>query len=179
MMKAQRDIVSFVLRFSQNFWQDAQGEPHVQWRGHIRHVQGDEEVRFTDFADAVAFIQHHMIQLTLDTLLGGSKMDQEKVSRESFRLWEQFASGYTNMMFETMERAIKQSEALRKMMNETVEQALKAWQFPVQPNQSQVIEKLDELQAQVRILTDKVESLEKALQNGNRAQKGARTKSAA
>ena len=31
-MKAQRDIASFVLRFTQELWQDPQGEPRVEWR---------------------------------------------------------------------------------------------------------------------------------------------------
>ncbi len=123
-MKAQPDIASFVLRFAQEQWRDPQGEPCVQWRGHIRHVQGEEEARFTDFADAVAFIQRYLIQLTLESLPGGSKMEQEKVMHESLKLWEQFATSYTNMMFDAMDRAMQQSETLKEHMEKAAGQAM-------------------------------------------------------
>jgi transcriptional regulator of heat shock response len=167
-MKAQRDIASFVLRFTQEQWQDAEGEPRVQWRGHIRHVQSDEEVRFTDFAEAVAFIQRSLIQLTLNTLGDNDKMEQEKVLRESFKLWEEFASSYTKMMFDAMDQAMKQSEAFKVHADEAVGQAMKSWQLPVQSDQGKIIEALDSLQKQVQTLSKKVEGLEKTMKaSGN------------
>ncbi|HXW01388.1 MAG TPA: hypothetical protein VEC93_23460, partial [Anaerolineae bacterium] len=114
MLKAQNNIASFVLRFTQELWRDAQGEPHVQWRGHIHHVQGDEEDRFTDFAEAVVFIQRYLTELTRNALAGGRAMPQEKVLQESLKMWEQFASNYTDMMFEAMERTVKQSQTLKE-----------------------------------------------------------------
>jgi hypothetical protein len=164
MNKTHNNVASFVLRFTQALWQDTQGEPHVQWRGHIRHVQGDEEGRFTDFAEAVAFIQHTLTQLTLNALPGGSPMSQEKVIRESFKLWEQFASSYSEMMFQAMEQAFKQSEAFRDQMKEVKDQALKAWQFPAPSEQAQILQALAELKAQLQTLAGKVEHLEQKLQ---------------
>ncbi len=164
MIKTQNNIASFVLRFTQELWRDAQGEPHVQWRGHIRHVQGDEEDRFTDFAEAVAFIQRYLTQLTLEALTGGQPMNQEKVLQESFKVWEQFASSYTDMMFEAMQHTVKQSETFREQLDQAAERALKAWQLPTRPDQGQLVEAIKSLQAQVQALTSKVESLEKAMQ---------------
>jgi hypothetical protein len=164
MMKPQNNVASFVLRFTQEMWQDAQDEPHVQWRGHIRHVQGDEEDRFTDFAEAVAFIQRYLAQLTMEAIAGGQNMNQEKVLQESFKLWEQFASSYTGMMFEAMEQTVKQSQTFKEQIDQATQRALKAWQLPGQPDQKQMIEVLKSLQAQVEALTAKVEKLEQALQ---------------
>ena len=164
MMKVQNNIASFVLRFTQELWRDAQGEPHIQWRGHIRHVQGDEEDRFTDFAEAVAFIQRYLTQLTLEALAGGQPMNQEKVLQESFKVWEQFASSYTDMIFKAMQRTVKQSETFREQLDHATERALKAWQLPTQPDQGELVEVIKSLQAQVQALTSKVESLEKTLQ---------------
>jgi hypothetical protein len=164
MMKPQNNVASFVLRFTQEMWQDAQDEPHVQWRGHIRHVQGDEEDRFTDFAEAVAFIQRYLAQLTMEAIAGGQNMNQEKVLQESFKLWEQFASSYTGMMFEAMEQTVKQSQTFREQIDQAAQRALKAWQFSGQPDQKQMFEALKSLQAQVEALTAKVEKLEQALQ---------------
>lgn len=156
-------IASFVLRFTQKMWQDAQGEPHVQWRGHIRHVQGDEECRFTDFAEAVAFIQRYLTQLTLNSLTGQENMSQDQVLHESFKLWEQFASSYTDMMFQAMEQTIKQSEVFREQLDQVREQTIQTWQLPRHPTQSDIVEALDNLQAQMQILTEKIQILEKAM----------------
>lgn len=164
MIKTQNNIASFVLRFTQELWRDAQGEPHVQWRGHIRHVQGDEEDRFTDFAEAVAFIQRYLTQLTLEALTGGQPMNQEKVLQESFKIWEQFASSYTDMMFETMQHTVKQSEAFREQFDQAAERALKTWQLSPQPPYRELVAALNSLQSQVETLTSKVENLEKSLQ---------------
>jgi hypothetical protein len=163
-MRGQDNIVSFVLRFTQEFWHDSQGEPHIQWRGHIRHVQGNEEDRFTDFAEAVAFIQRFLTQLTMKTVSGGHSLNQEKVLRESFKFWEQFASSYTGMMVEAMEHTVKQSQSFKDQVDQAAERALKAWQLPVQSNQTEVIEKLNALQLQIEALTNKVAVLEKALE---------------
>jgi hypothetical protein len=160
----QNNIASFVLRFTQELWRDTQGEPHVQWRGHIRHVQGDEEDRFTDFAEAVAFMQRYLTQLTMRALTGGQSMSQEKVIQESFKVWEQFVSSYTTMMFETMQHTVKQSETFREQLDQAAERALKVWQVPARPDQAQLLETIKSLQEQVQSLTSKVESLEKSLQ---------------
>ena len=93
-MSKPHNIASFMLRFTQELWRDPHDEPHVRWRGHIRHVQGDEEERFTDFAEAVSFMQRFLTRLTMDTFAGATDMSQDKVFFESFKLWNQFATSY-------------------------------------------------------------------------------------
>lgn len=164
MIKTQNNIASFVLRFTQEVWRDAQGEPHVQWRGHIRHVQGDEEDRFTDFAEAVTFIQRYLAQLTLEALSGGQNISQEKVLGESFKVLEQFTSSYADMMLGAIEQTVKQSQTFKEQIDHATERALKAWQISVPSDQKQLVEVLTSLQAQLQTLTEKVERLEKAVQ---------------
>lgn len=91
-------------------------------------------------------------------------MNQEKVLQESFKVWEQFAASYTDMMFETMQQTVKQSEAFREQFDQAAERALKAWQLSPQPQYGQLVEAINLLQAQVQTLTSKVEDLEKSLQ---------------
>ena len=164
-MNRNPNIASFVLRFTQELRPDADGEPHVAWRGHIRHVQGDEEKRFIDFAEALMFIQLNLTQLTIDALTGYEKMSQEKILGESFNLWHQFASSYSNMMFQTMEQALRQSETFREQVDETRQQLWKMWQIPkAQPNnQEELLTMIKQLQDQVQALSYKVETLEKEL----------------
>jgi hypothetical protein len=163
MMQTQRDVASFVLRLTQDFWRDTLGEPHVQWRGHIRHVQGDAETAFADFSEAVTFIQQHLAKITANALPGGSPMEQDKLMRESFKLWQQFAATYNDMMFAAMENALKQSDAIKQQMDEAVAKSLKAWNLPEQADQGQLAAALQSLQAQVQALAEKVERLEQSL----------------
>lgn len=163
-----RSIASFMVRFTQELWRDAQGEPHVQWRGQIRHVQGDEEASFTNLADALAFMQHHLAQLTSNSVHGGNTVEQQKVLRESFKLWEQFASTYSDMMLEAMERTLKQSQALKQQMDEAIEKSLKAWQLPTQAGQTQIVAALTDLQAQVQALAEKIDRLEQAIKKSKK-----------
>ncbi len=163
-LNTQRSVASFMLRLTQDLWQDENGEPRVQWRGHINHVQGEAEKTFTDFADALAFIQDQLTELTLNAIPGGAPMEQEKVLKESFKLWEQFASSYSSMMFEAMEKSIQQSQAIREQMDQAVGQALKSWQAPISSagDASELIDTLKSMQEQLEQLTKKVEKLEKA-----------------
>jgi hypothetical protein len=166
-MNRNRNIASFVLRFTQELRPDADGEPQVAWRGHIRHVQGDEEKRFIDLAEALIFIQIYLTQLTMDTLTGYGKMSQEKILGESFNLWHKFASSYSDMMLQPMEQTLRQSETFREQVDETRLHPLwNIWQIPkAQPNnQEELLAMIKELQLQVQTLSYKVDKLEKELQ---------------
>jgi hypothetical protein len=160
-MPKSNNIASFVLRFTQELSQKGPDEPEIRWRGHIRHVQGGDEGRFTDFTEAVTFMQHHLTELTADTLAGDKNMSQDKIIKESFKMWEQFAANYANMMFKAVEQTTKQSELLKETVDEAKAQALKVWGLPNYTSQTQILELLQSLHSQIQTLTDRIEALEK------------------
>jgi polyhydroxyalkanoate synthesis regulator protein len=162
-METQRDIASFLIRFTQDLWRTPQGDPELEWRGVIRHVQGEAELGFTDFADALKFIQDHLAQLTVNAMPGDSKMDQEKALTAGLKLWEQFASSYSDMMVDAMERTIEGSEALKKQMDRAVEQTLKTWAKPSKAKGNEIGPMLQDLAAQIKTLTDRIDQLENKL----------------
>ncbi len=162
-METQRDVASFLIRFTQDLWRSPQGDPELQWRGVIRHVQGDEELGFTDFAEALKFIQGHLAQVTVNAIPGSSQKDREKALKAGFKLWEQFASSYSNMMFEAMERTIQGSEALKKQMDQAVRQTLKSWPTMEKEPDQELASMLQDMAEQVNALTEKVALLEKKL----------------
>jgi hypothetical protein len=56
-MALETNVTSFVMRFMQERVTDHTTDPpQTDWRGFIRHVQTNNDLHFTDFADAVAFI---------------------------------------------------------------------------------------------------------------------------
>ena len=168
-MPKPHNIVSFVLRFTQELWNDPQGEPHIRWRGHIRHVQGTDEERFTNFTEAITFMQRYLTALTQETLAGASNISQEKIFAESLKLWNQFATSYTDMMAQAMEQSVKQSESFREQMDEAGKKMFDAWQFPHQthpPHQSgqdELLKAINRLNRQIDTLAERVESLENRL----------------
>jgi hypothetical protein len=68
-------IVSFILRFVQ----PESGERVRPWHGVVRHVQSQEEMRFTEVAEALQFMQQY-VQLEDD--LGVSLLPSTASSRE-------------------------------------------------------------------------------------------------
>ena len=179
-MKGQRDTASFVLRFTQDLWQDQKGEPRIEWRGQVRRVQDGEEMRFTDLSDAMNFIQESLLKVTMNAVPKEDKMYQDKAVRESLKMWEKFAENYTTMMVEAMQHTMKQSESFQRQINDAVEQAMKPWWlmgFVPAPErkpkesdannatQAQLLQTLAALQAQIETLSNKVSSLEAELQD--------------
>ncbi|MCB0063737.1 MAG: hypothetical protein KDE19_16555 [Caldilineaceae bacterium] len=173
-MKSQRDIASFVLRFTQDIWRDVGGDPRVEWRGHIRRVQDGEELRFKDLAEAMHFIQNSLMQVTANAVANDDKTFHEKAMRESLKIWEKFAESYATIFVNTVEKSVKQSEAFQKQMTEAVEQVMKPWWLmglstgqsgkgatteEASNHDAQILQTLAVLQEQVQLLNDKVDRL--------------------
>lgn len=184
-MKGQRDTASFVLRFTQDLWRDQEGEPRIEWRGQVRRVQDGEEMRFTDLADAMNFIQESLLKVTMNAVPKEDKKYQDKALRESLKMWEKFAENYTSLMVDAMQQTMKQSESFQRQMKTAVEQTLKPWWLlgfptPSEPKlkeneatsaaQAQILQTLAALQAQIGMLSQKVTDLETQLQENKKTQ---------
>ena len=167
MTKDQRSVASFVIRFTQHLWKDQTEEPRMQWRGHIRHVQGDQEASFADLNEALAFIRDHLTQLTMEAAAGKSQTEQELILRESFKLWEGLASTYTEMVKDALQRTVDQSEVMKGQLDEAVARALQSWDVPGGRSRMRVNAALDKLNAQIQALLEKVSMLEEAIEGGN------------
>ncbi len=160
----QRHVASFVIRFTQHTWKDQQGEPRLQWRGQIRHVQDDQQISFTDLEEALSFMRQHLTQLTLEAAAGESHSGQESLLRESFKLWEGLVSSYTDMMKATIERTFGQSEVLKGEVEGAVERALQSWDVTAGADTLKVTAALDRLNAQIHTLVGKIQQLEDVLE---------------
>jgi hypothetical protein len=71
MKKKQEQTASFMVRFSQQIFEE-NGESKIQWKGKISHVQDGEEQRFSDFNDALIFMQQKLGDLTEEQSKVGS-----------------------------------------------------------------------------------------------------------
>jgi len=82
MTKKADQTASFMVRFNQIIYED-NGESKVQWRGKVSHVQGGEDQSFSDFNDAVKFIQERLADLTLEATKDKSPEQQDSLSKIS------------------------------------------------------------------------------------------------
>ena len=169
-MNTQRSVASFMLRFTQDLWQDENGDPQVQWRGRINHVQGNEEIPFTDFTEALTFIQRQLQDLTLQAFPTADPEIREKALKESFKLWEQFTAGYADLVFAAMQNTFRQSQEIQGQVGEAFVKSFElmlppgfraemASVRPAEPDDD-LMGKIDSLSAQIRALAAKIEALE-------------------
>ena len=108
MAKKKEETASFVLRFTQKIYSGEDGESQVQWRGNIRHVQGGEEKRFSEFEEAYQFIQNKLADLTIQAVEGKSPEEQKGILAKSFDLWRRMAMETPKMFIETIKDHKKQ-----------------------------------------------------------------------
>lgn len=112
------ETASFVLRFTQKIFVDEKGESQVQWRGNIRHVQGGEEQRFSEFDKVVAFIQEKLADLTVQAMENKSPETQKGILAKSFEMWKKMAVDYPKKVLETIADPKAQVENIQQQVSQ-------------------------------------------------------------
>ena len=87
MKKKQEQTASFMVRFNQQIFEE-NGESKIQWKGKISHVQDGEEQRFSDFNDALTFMQLKLGELTEEATKHQTSEEQESIIHKSLSMWK-------------------------------------------------------------------------------------------
>lgn len=116
MAKKADQTASFMVRFNQIIFED-KGESKVQWRGKVSHVQGGENQSFSDFNDAVKFIQAKLEDLTIEATKDESPEQQESLLQKSFSLWKTMAKEGPKVIMETIKDPRKQVANLQDQIS--------------------------------------------------------------
>ena len=116
MAKKADQTASFMVRFNQIIFEE-DGESKVQWRGKVSHVQGGEDQSFSDFNDAVKFIQERLADLTLEATKDKSPEQQESLLQKSFSLWKTVAKEGPKVIMETIKDPRKQVANLQDQIS--------------------------------------------------------------
>ena len=159
-----QDLVSFVLRFVREVGEDQQ----ARWRGIIKHVQGDTETHFTQFSEALAFMQEHVNELIQATFEDTTRLNEEAANANPFlettRLWGEYMPRYTQLMTEMMGGAMAGgaagSSAMPAQMQQAMAASLKAWGIPTQTEQEQTVATLETMTEQMVKLVTKMDELD-------------------
>lgn len=174
-----QDLVSFVLRFVR----EAGEEQQARWRGVVKHVQSNTEASFSQFAEALAFMQGYVNDIVRASYEETSRMGQDfdKANEyaanafaanpfaETNRLW----GDYTKMMY-SMGDAMGFGAGITKPMEDMMDATLSAWGMPTRAGQSDQSQKQEAseavaaMTAQIAALNEKIAALENQLAELNK-----------
>lgn len=163
MTKKATETASFMVRFNQKIYED-KGESKVQWRGKVSHVQGGEEVNFTDFNDAAAFIQKRLAGLTLDATQDKTTEEQESILHKSYSLFKTFAATGPQFLKDTLRDPRKQVAQLQDQLSDYGEELLDKvpidqWRNASKSDFQEIKESIGALTKSVAALNKKVEAM--------------------
>ncbi len=163
MTKKAAQTASFMVRFTQKIY-DENGESKVQWRGNVSHVQGGEDQNFSDFKEAVAFIQQRLADLTIEATNDRSSEEQENILTKSFSLFKSVAASGPKILKETLKDPRKQVAHLQDQLSEYSEELLDKipidqWRNSSKSDFHSIEESLAALTQSVASLTKKVDAL--------------------
>ena len=164
------ETASFVIRFTQKIFQNDDGESEVQWRGNIRHVQGGNEKRFSEFNEVVNFIQEKLADLTLQAMEDKSPEEQKGILSKSFDLWKKMALTAPKRVMETLKDPIKGVEQLQKDINQVGESLsekleIDAWRSSTKSDTKNILQMLEKMSSEINQLNQKVDQLTKNQKN--------------
>ncbi|MBN8589537.1 MAG: hypothetical protein J0L94_14590 [Rhodothermia bacterium] len=156
---AQSKVVSFMVRFTQHLWKDEKGEAKIAWRGNVKHVQGDEDTSFTDFAEGLSFMQAQLQTLTQETLSRYHEAAQATTGLENgLKFWEEATKRYTDLWRSSWEQGMEGAQQIKAHMDEAVRKSIPAW--PELMNPLALAEENRELKRELEALKARIRALE-------------------
>ncbi len=174
MANKKEETASFVLRFTQKVFQSEAGEPEVQWRGNIRHVQGGQEKRFSEFDDALEFIREKLADLTILAMEDKTPEEQKGILAKSFDMWKKMALTAPQLVLDTIKDPKKQmeqmqtqfqsaSENISQKIEETIAQKvpIDEWRASSKSDYKNLVNLIEKLATDVDQLNKKVDKMGK------------------
>jgi len=171
MAKKTGQTASFMVRFNQNIFDDETGEPNVQWRGQISHVQNGDKINFSEIKDALSFMQEKLAALTIDATGDKSPEEQEGILTKSFDIWKKMTAEYPKIVLE----AIKDPKAQISQIQGQIQSQISnvggeisqkientSWRAVTKSDFDQLSDKIESMSAELVKLNKKVNKLGKS-----------------
>ncbi|MEM5565029.1 hypothetical protein WNY78_07930 [Psychroserpens sp. AS72] len=163
MSKKADQTASFMVRFNQIIFEE-DGESKVQWRGKVSHVQGGEDQSFSDFNDAVKFIQERLADLTLEATKHKSPEQQDSLLKKSFSLWKTMAKEGPKVIMETIKDPRKQVANLQDQITDFGEDLMEKvpidqWRNASRSDFNSIKDSISQLADEMKKLNAKVDAM--------------------
>lgn len=175
------DTASFVLRFTQKIFNNEQGEPQLQWRGNMRHVQSGEEKNFSKFDEVTQFIQGTLTDLTVQAMEHKSPEEQKGILSKSFDLWKKMAMETPKIVMESIKDPKKQANHIKEQLQEQFQEQLQQvggalnqrledakqklevddWRVSSKSDFKNMMKLLEQMSTEITTLNEKVDKLSK------------------
>lgn len=171
MAAKKEETASFVLRLSQKIFDNEAGEPHIEWRGNIRHVQSGDETRFSNFEDAQDFVQKKLTDMTMKAVEDKSESDQRGILTKSFDFWKKMATATPKLVLDSIKDPKKQAAHLQEQIQEQFHQISDLVGQKIEdtigsnPSKSEITDKLESLNKKVDAMQKKLDTISNALKN--------------
>lgn len=161
MTKKAVQTASFMVRFNQKIYEDM-GESKVQWRGKVSHVQGGEEKNFSDFNEAVNFIQERLAALTINATKDKTEEEQEGILQKSFSLFKSVAATGNKVLMDTIKDPKKQVAQLQDQLSDLGEEM---WEkVPIDQWRTASKSDFQDIKQSIRALSKSVATLNKKVE---------------
>lgn len=119
MTKKQEQNASFMVRFQQRIFEE-NGDSKIQWRGKITHVQDGDEKRFSDFNDALTFMQNKLAELTEEATKHEPQEKQESILDKSLSMWKTIKDVGPKVLRDTIKDPKKQLSHLQDEIQDKI-----------------------------------------------------------
>jgi len=175
MASKKEETVSFVLRFTQKIYETEDGEQNVQWRGNIKHVQGDDEKRFTQYEDAVAFMQEKLADLTIQGIENKSPKEQKGILAKNFELWKKMTVDSPKLVLDVLKdpkKQIAQVQAQVTQIGDSITQKIEdrigqkidvdEWRASSKSDHKSLVDMIEKLSKEVSSLGKKLDKISKS-----------------
>ena len=167
MAKKQDQTASFMVRFNQRIFEE-DGESKVQWRGKISHVQGGSDKNFSDFNDALIFMQQKLAELTNEATEGESEAHREGILHKSFSMWKTMKAVGPKMIMETLKDPKKQISNIQDQIQDQISNIseeisqkvqIDQWRNASRADFHDIQNSISELSKEIKALATKVDKL--------------------
>lgn len=169
MKKKQTQTASFMVRFHQQIFEE-NGESKIQWRGKISHVQDGEEKRFSDFKDALSFMQHKLARLTEEATKHETSEKQEGIIDKSLSMWKTIKDVGPKVLRDTLKDPKKQFTHLQdeiqykintfgEEISEKVQ--INEWKNASRADFNKIQNHIESLSSEIKKLSTKMDAIQK------------------
>jgi hypothetical protein len=169
MKKKQEQTASFMVRFHQQIFEE-NGESKIQWRGKISHVQDGDEKRFSDFNDALNFMQNKLGELTEEATKHESTEKQESIIDKSLSMWKTIKDVGPKVLRDTLKDPKKQFNQIQDTIQDQISNIgdeigekvqIDQWRNASRSDFNKIQNQIATLSAEIQKLSTKMDTIKK------------------
>ena len=167
MKKKQEQTASFMVRFNQQIFED-NGESKIQWKGKVLYVQNGDEKRFSDFNDALIFMQQKLGELTEEATKHQTSEEQESIINKSLSMWKTIKDVGPKVLRDTLKDPKKQLTHLQdeiqgkiQIIGEEISEKvhIDQWRNASRSDFNTIQKQIETLSSEIKKISTKIDSI--------------------